>query len=217
MEKKLSRQERERIHLIQTVIQNAETLFCQNGYENSTIDALAARSEYTKRTIYRYFVCKEDLYFAVMLKGHQQLLESIQAEIKKGQTGYEKIKMAYQAFYDYFIKSEWLFDLMAQIKSIKSKKNPNELPYFEQYANCIGCIYKEITMLFVMAHKDKSIRTDVDPQQLGFSSTFILNGFFHMLCLSGDGFTQHFTLDKEQFIGFTMKLLFQILEGENNE
>jgi AcrR family transcriptional regulator len=213
-EKKLSRQERERIQLVQTVTQHAEDLFRQNGYENTTTDALAASSEYTKRTIYRYFVSKEDLYFAVMLKGHERLLRTIQGEIQSGQTGYEKIRMAYQAFFDFFMKNGWLFDLMAQIKSIKSKRNPNELPYFEKYANCVELIYKEIIALFVMAHGDKSIRIDIDPKQLGFSSAFILNGFFHMLGLSGDSFTRHFTLDKEQFIDLTMKLLFQILEGE---
>jgi AcrR family transcriptional regulator len=214
MEKSASRQERERLLLIKTVTQCAEDLFRQNGYENTTIDALALKSEYTKRTIYRYFVSKEDLYFAVMLKGHERLLNSIRTQIQNGQTGYVKIKMVYKAFYDFFTDNGWLFDLMSQIKSIKSRKNTNELPYFERYADCINLIYKEVIALYVMAQGDKSIRTDVDPMLLGFSSTFILNGFFHMLNFSGDSFTQHFQLDKDQFIGFTVKLLFEILEGK---
>lgn len=214
MEKKPSRQERERIQLVQSVTQHAEDLFRQNGYENTTTDALAASSEYTKRTIYRYFVSKEDLYFAVMLKGHKRLLKAIQGEIQSGRTGCEKIKLAYGAFYHFFREDGWLFDLIAQIKSIKSKKNPAELPYFEKYADCVEVIHKEIIALFVMAHNDGSIRMDVDPRQLGFSSVFMINGFFHMLALYGDSFTQHFTLDKEQFIDFTMRLHLQILEGE---
>lgn len=141
-------------------------------------------------------------------------MEAIQAENKKEWNGYEKIRLSYTAFYDFFMETGWLFDLMAQIKSIKSKKSPDGLPYFIKYADCLRLIYKEITGLFVMAHNDKSIRTDVDAQQLAFSSAFILNGFFHMLSLSGDSFTDHFALDKEPFIAFTIKLLFQILEGE---
>jgi AcrR family transcriptional regulator len=211
MEIKMSRQERERVLLVQTVTQHAEDLFRQNGYENTTIDTLAANSEYTKRTIYRYFAGKEDLYFAVMLKGHMQLLESIQAEIKKGRTGHEKITIAYRATFDFFNDNGWLFDLIAHLQSIKSKKDPAELPYFEKYSGCIELIHKEIVTLFIAANNDKSIRTDLDPQHLGFSSTFILNGFFHMLRLYGDLFTQHIYPDREQFIGFTIDFLFSSL------
>lgn len=213
MEKGISRKERERLKLIQTVAQCAEELFRVNGYENTTIDALALKSEYTKRTIYRYFVSKEDLYFAVLLKGHERLLESIRLEIQNGRTGYEKIKRAYQAFYGFFTENGWLFDMMALIKTIKLRKNPDELPYFDKYANFIRLIYCEITDLFVMAQGDKSIRADMDPTLLGFSSVFILNGFFHMLNFSGVSFTQHFQLDKEQFIQLTMRLLYEVLEG----
>ncbi|MGB7604569.1 MAG: TetR/AcrR family transcriptional regulator [Lutisporaceae bacterium] len=214
MKNLLSRKEREKIEIEKTILQHAEDLFSLNGYENTSMDALATSCEYTKRTIYRYFTCKEDLYFAVMLKGHTRLFEAIQSENQKGSTGYEKIKLSYKAFSDFYMESSSLFDLMTQIKAIKSKKNPNDLPYFRRYADCIRALYKEILSLFEMAHNDKSIRTDVAASQLGFSSIFLLNGFFHMLSLSGDSFVDFFALDKEQFIGITIKMLFQLLDGE---
>ena len=213
MEKKLSRQERERLQLIQTVTQNAEDLFRQNGYENTTLDALAINSEYTKRTIYRYFVSKEDLYFAVMLKGHSRLLEIIQAGIGSGNTGREKIVMAYQALFGFFDENGWLFDLIAQLQAIRQKRNTGDLPYFEKYTSCLEQLHKEIIAAFVAAHDDKSIRTDVDPRRLGFSSTIMLNGLFHMLRLYGDMFTQPLEPDKEQFIKFTTEFLFQAIGG----
>jgi len=213
MEKRLSRMERERIRLIQIVTQHAEDLFRQNGYENATIDMLAANSEYTKRTIYRYFVSKEDLYFAVMHKGHSYLLEAIKDGIQSGQTGNEKIVMAYRALIEFFNGNGWLFDLIAQINSIKSRRDPGELPYYEKYVGCLEFIQKEIISLFVMAHDDKSIRTDVDPQQLGFISTITLNGFLHMLRVYGDHASPHIYPDKEHFIDATAKFLFQLFEG----
>jgi len=213
MEKKLSRQERERLQLVQTVTQHAEDLFRQNGYENTTLDALAESSEYTKRTIYRYFVSKEDLYFAVMLKDHTQLLGAIREEVGKGRTGQEKITLAYRASLDFYNENGWLFDLAAQMAAIKMKKDPAELPYYEQYSACVELIHKEIVALFVMAHDDKSIRTDIDPQQLGFSSTFILNGLFHMLRLYSGMFAQGAYPDEGQFIEETFKFLYKALES----
>ena len=213
MEKKMSRQERERLQLIQTVTQHAEDLFRQNGYENTTLDALAESSEYTKRTIYRYFASKEDLYFAVMLKGHMQLLEVIRDEVRRGRDGRDKIALAYKASYGFFNENGWLYDLIAQMASIKSRKNPDELPYYGKYTECLEAIHQEISAMFVLAHEDKSIRTDIDPQQLGFSSTFVLNGLFHMLRLYGDLFTRQVHSDEEQFIGLTFKFLFRALES----
>ena len=211
MEKRMSRQEREQIQLIQTVTTHAEELFKENGYENATLDALAENSEYTKRTIYRYFVSKEDLYFAVMFKGHTQLLETIQSEIKAGRTGHDKIAMAYKASYDFFNENGWLFDLIAQMKSIESKRNPDELPYYKKYADCMELIQNEIIALFILAHDDKSIRTDIDPKQLGFSSTLILNGLFHMLRLYGDRFAPQTEVTKEKLVSFTIEFLSQAL------
>ena len=214
MEKKMSRQERERLQLIQTVTGHAEELFRQNGYENTTLDALAMHSEYTKRTIYRYFVSKEDLYFAVMFKGHNQLLEVVQAGIKNGRTGNEKIAMAYKASFNFFNDNGWLFDLVAQLQAIKQKRDPGELPYYEKYTGCLDLLHKEIIALFVMAHDDKSIRTDIDPQRLGYSSALIMNGLFHMLRLYGDRFPQRLDMDAERFAGFTAQFLFQALGGQ---
>lgn len=216
MTQKRSRQEREKARIECTILQHAEALFRQVGYGNTSMDALAESCEYTKRTIYRYFACKEDLYFAVLYKGHMQLLAGIRTAISKGGTGYESIQRCYAVFHHFFLQDTWLFYLMAQIKTIKSNKDPQALPWFQRYAGCTGEIHEEILALFEMAQKEGSIRTDVDATQLGFSSIFLLEGFYHTLVLMGDSFTTFFALDKEQFIEQTMKLLFQILGGEGH-
>lgn len=214
MEKQPSRQEREKIEIEKTILQHAENLFSLNGYGNTSMDVLAESCEYTKRTIYRYFTCKEDLYYAVLFKGHSRLLENIRERIKCGSTGFEKIKMTYEVFFDLYKGSGTLFDLMSEIKSTKIKKDLNVLPYYMKYADCIRTIYKEVISLFEMASSDHSIRTDVGAVELGFSSVFLLNGFIHMLSLCGDSFMDFFSLNKEQFIAFTENLLFQFISGE---
>lgn len=214
MEKQLSRQEREKIEIEKTILQHAENLFSINGYKNTSMDALAESCEYTKRTIYRYFVCKEDLYYAALLKGHSMLLENIQKKVEYGNTGYEKIKLVYNAFFDFYKNSSSLFDLMSEIKTTKSQNDLNELPYYMKYSDCIRTIYKEVISLFEMASCDHSIRTDVEAAQLGFSTIFLLNGFVHMLSLCGDSFMEFFSLDRNQFITLTENLILQLISGE---
>ncbi len=217
MEKQLSRQEREKIEIEKTILQHAENLFSLNGYRNTSMDALAASCEYTKRTIYRYFSCKEDLYFAVLLKGHLRLLENIREKIKCGNTGYEKIKLVYEAFFEFYKNSGSLFDLMSEIKSTKSNKDLNSLPYYLKYADCISNLYKEVISLFEMASFDHSIRTDFAASQIGYSSIFLLYGFIQMLGLWGDSFVNFFSLDKEQFIAFTENMIFQFICADKKE
>ena len=214
MEKRLSRVEREKIQIERTILQHAEDLFKQGGYENTTMGMLAKSCEYTTRTIYRYFSCKEDLYFAVLLKGHIGLLETAKTIAQSDYTGKEKIMLGIQAFRDFHAESGYLFDLMSQIKAIRSKKQPDELPFYQRYEDCAVAIHREFVSFYTLAHEDKSIRTDVDASMFGFSSIFVLNGFFHMLSMTGDRFTRHFSLDMEQFIEFTLKLLLELLDGD---
>ncbi len=217
MEKMLSRQEREKIEIENTILQHAENLFSLNGYGNTSMDMLAKNCEYTKRTIYRYFTSKEDLYFAVLLRGHMRLLENIRVEIQCGNTGYEKISLVYDVFFEFYKNSGSLFDMMSEIKSATLRKDLYTLPYYVKYADCIKTIYQEVISLFQMASYDKSIRNDVDATQLGFSMAFLLNGFIHMLSLCEDSFMAFFSLDKEKFIGFTQNLLLGIMSGEKTD
>lgn len=216
MDNTISRQIREKNEIEKTIIQHAEVLFSLNGYNSTSMDELATSCEYTKRTIYRYFNCKEDLYFAVLLKGHIKLTKMIRERIQNGKTGYDRIKLVYRTFLEFHTASGPLFDLMTQIKTVSSRKNVHELPYYRRYTECLVILYKEIIPLFELASKENSIRTDIEASQLGFSAVFLLNGFFHMLSLCGDSFLQFFSLDKEQFISITENMLFQMISREKN-
>ncbi|MDV9971959.1 helix-turn-helix domain-containing protein [Clostridioides difficile] len=61
----LSKRDKEKIQRENEIIDKAEKLFSLNGFDNTTMNELAKEVEYTKRTIYKYFSCKEDLFFAV--------------------------------------------------------------------------------------------------------------------------------------------------------
>ena len=60
---KASTRERERLARERDILNTAAKLFCENGFEKTSMEDLARESEYTKKTIYRYFTCKEDIFF----------------------------------------------------------------------------------------------------------------------------------------------------------
>ncbi|MFF0227012.1 TetR/AcrR family transcriptional regulator [Streptomyces sp. NPDC004629] len=55
----------------------AEALFIAEGYENASVDAIAARAEVSKRTVYDHFGGKERLLSAVMADVTSSLLEAV--------------------------------------------------------------------------------------------------------------------------------------------
>ncbi|MBN2460030.1 MAG: TetR/AcrR family transcriptional regulator [Candidatus Cloacimonetes bacterium] len=61
----------------QTIIDAAEKLFFQKGFENATMDAIAQESELSKGTLYLYFKNKTELCSAIMGRGLQTLLNMI--------------------------------------------------------------------------------------------------------------------------------------------
>jgi TetR/AcrR family transcriptional repressor of mexJK operon len=51
---------------INSIIETARTLFAQNGFERTTLDAIAEISGVTKMTIYNHFKSKEELFGATI-------------------------------------------------------------------------------------------------------------------------------------------------------
>jgi len=48
------------------LLEAAERLFLAQGYERTTMDAVAAEAKVTKQTVYRYFTSKTDLFTALV-------------------------------------------------------------------------------------------------------------------------------------------------------
>ena len=63
------RRKRERERKSNEIIDVAEEIFSLKGFNKTTMDDIAAELELTKPALYRYFQSKEDLYFAVVVRG----------------------------------------------------------------------------------------------------------------------------------------------------
>lgn len=77
------------------IILAAEKVFFKKGYLNATMDDVTKEAGFSKRTIYKYFNSKEQLYFEIMIKGYKLLIDMIQLDIETFDTlnSLEKIKL----------------------------------------------------------------------------------------------------------------------------
>ena len=67
------RKEREKLQRRLDIINAAEEIFFDKGFDNATMDDIAAKAELSKGTLYLYFNSKEELYKEMAIKGQKIL------------------------------------------------------------------------------------------------------------------------------------------------
>jgi TetR/AcrR family transcriptional repressor of mexJK operon len=80
------------------ILDAAETLFITDGYERTTVDAVAALAHVSKRTLYNHFSDKEIIFVQVLGRVNEALLSTINAAIDEELTTGRDLREALTAF-----------------------------------------------------------------------------------------------------------------------
>ncbi len=99
------RKEKEKQIRRNDIIDAAEELFFSKGYDVITMDDVAKKAEFSKRTVYVYFNSKEQLYFEIMVRGYIILIEMIELAFidAKNKNAIERIKLIGNTLYQFNI------------------------------------------------------------------------------------------------------------------
>lgn len=200
-----SRQEKEKETRRAEIVAAAEKVFCRKGFENASMEEIAREAEFTKRTIYQYFVNKEDLFCAVVLRGFNLQHDYLMGAIAKGQTGFEKLSLAAAAYHQFCTNFPDLFRLMNHAGHVVGQSEPSQSG--AELRNLGPGMFKEYAKVIEAGKADGSIRADVDALMGACSVAFVLTGFFRMLSEAGPSFTKSRGLDQDEFVRFTLSLL----------
>ncbi len=92
------------------IIDIAEALFNENGYEATTLDLIATKAGYSKRNLYQYFADKNDIFNAVTLKALKKLNEELNAICQQNISGLEKIIAILSNFFSFFLHHRKSFE-----------------------------------------------------------------------------------------------------------
>ncbi len=209
----LSKREREQQERENLIIDTAIELFCKYGYKNISMDMIAKKSEFTKRTIYRYFSSKEDLFFATALKGHQYLYEMLYDAMQQGNTGFEKVQLSYNAYYSFITKHPELARLVNLRKYSKTENIEQTSSNYRKFIELDNLLFISLRKIFLQGQEDGSIRTDLDINQLAFSIIYITVGFFQLVAITGDTYPKHCGYEKDSFIQFSIDRLLETIRA----
>ncbi len=205
----LSRKERERRMRREDILQAAGKLFAENGYKNTSMNAIAKKADFSKRTLYQYFENKSDLFLSVALQIYESLLTHLENTKLKEDTGYSKIKELLFAYFDFYQKNEDKFRIIYDIGKVR-KETDN--PKLKKYFNIYKTFTDELKGLIMEGQKDGSINKELDPDLTTESLLFIITGFFNQLTITGESFTSHINVDINEFSKHVLNLIHSTLK-----
>lgn len=106
------RKEKEKQIRRNDIIDAAEEVFFSKGYDVATMDDVAQKAEFSKRTVYVYFNSKEQLYFEIMVRGYKILIEMIEAALaeRKNMNAIDRIELIGKTLYQFNIEYPNYFD-----------------------------------------------------------------------------------------------------------
>ena len=94
------------------IVDKAQAVFFENGYENTTLPAIADAAGYNKRTLYLYFKDKEELFLAVVLRGLIQLRATLAKAADRAGSDDSGLQHMARAFFDFSVQSPEFLDLI---------------------------------------------------------------------------------------------------------
>ena len=123
----LERKERDKQEMRLMILETAQKVFIEEGFEKASIRAIAERIEYSPATIYLYYKDKNELFFAVHELGFDKLLEEMKAAIEGISDPLEELRRRGYAYMKFAFENPEMYDLMfiqnAPMDTLKEEEN----------------------------------------------------------------------------------------------
>jgi AcrR family transcriptional regulator len=95
-----------------TILRAAESIFARRDYHEVQMDDVVEASGVGKGTLYRYFPSKQDLYFAVMFEGIEDLRAELEVAVGTEEPPARKIRRIVHRTLAYFWGRRFFFSLI---------------------------------------------------------------------------------------------------------
>ena len=175
--------EREKKQRRNDIINVARKFFADRDFNEVSMDEIAEDIGFGKSTLYLYFKNKEALYFAIELRGIQIWVEMVKDEVKKGNTGLEKLILYINATREFSKKYPNCLRMLYSPTNNKKQFDLNKLNSSEEFQE-VRELFKELMFIGIdliqTAITDGEIRQDVDPVEAAILLSVIINGTVNM-------------------------------------
>ena len=215
----MSRKERETQLRRNIIIEAAEKLFLNQGYENTSMDEIAHASEFSKGTLYNYFNSKEDLYLAIAKKAYEILIELTKKFTQNKELGMPQIKQIGYAYYEFtkkYPKYATVFhDIAMKIPDIESKPKKEQTQFEKEYLS-MSYVYRDIFLsILEKAIKIGALRADKSPFLIAFVLSRLTNSLIKDL-MHSKHIVKAFKLEEDEIVDFVFEIMEDGLKPREN-
>ncbi|HZC85386.1 MAG TPA: helix-turn-helix domain-containing protein [Steroidobacteraceae bacterium] len=141
-ERREEEKERRRAELLDA----AESLYAQHGWEAVTMDQVARTARLSRALLYVYFRDKEDLLFAIGERAMKLLYQRFAAALETPGSGRDKVEAIGRAYMGYALEFRHYFDFCSRFQSheVSSQAPPNEEACHQASEAVMGLVIQAI-------------------------------------------------------------------------
>ncbi|MCX7788855.1 MAG: TetR/AcrR family transcriptional regulator [Spirochaetes bacterium] len=187
----------------QTILNTAERIFAEKGFNETPMEEIAEAAELSKGTLYLYFKSKEELAFAIFHKNLLILKDMIRQAAQSAQTGIDKVRAILSAYYRFYKDHLYLKSsqpsgnrqYLNRLLGYYFQGDHTNHPYAERCFREIQEIISYIVSALQEGIRDGSIRREIDPGKTAMTyGNLVLLFMLHLaqggsLVLKGHGYS----------------------------
>ncbi len=182
----LARREKEKLQRRIDILNAAEELFDEKGFESTTIQEIARKTELSKGTIYLYFKSKDELLLGVCVKGIAGFREELEATARRKRGLENKIKAVYLAYIEFFLKVPHVFRVLHDTFTERLRSNLSQDAIHLINWTIVDAL--RFGSEFVQQGIDSGLfRKDVDPYAFAVLAWQLASGLIDLAVLSEPG------------------------------
>jgi len=159
------------------IVDAAEELYREVGWDAVTMDAVARRARLSRALVYVYFKDKSDLHFAIAVRAMEVLHQRFVEAAERSKTGAEKVQAIGRAYVAYGHEFPHYFDACARLElhtPSGSEPTPQEMLCLE----ASKLPHEVVVAALRVGQRDGSIRPDIGDLEV---TARVLWGFSHGL------------------------------------
>jgi TetR/AcrR family transcriptional regulator len=199
-----SRREREKETRRSLIIDTAEKVFVERGYDLATMDEIARLAEFTKKSVYSYFPTKDELFAAVILRASEVMFSFFEEAFASGKTGLEKISAIGDAYVRFYSEYPVYFRILSLRRYGGTEQSGDYRIKIEKFWSGIFGMMVES---FKKGRKDGSLRKDISPETAALHVMSATNGILELVASTQENFSKRYGVSAQEFIRTSMLML----------
>ena len=183
------------------ILTAAQELFSERGFEQTTIDDISKKSEYSRRTVYAYFDSKDDIMHHIIESGLIELKNETEKALRDNDEFMEQYNAVCTAMRNYQKRCPQSFE------SVQSAKNPDfSGGYVSDTVKRIFALGEEINgMLAEFIEKGKrsgTVRQDVEPMMSVYVIWASISSLISLAETKGRFISEQFAVSVDDFLEY---------------